>query len=179
MWPAFSFAMMEPMIQTARADLLLYTEDEKAAFIAMMSDTKVMKFVGNGPLSAADAEKLWEKLTLDFYPKGIETIWAVHSRDDGRYMGHASLRPRQDHPDEWEIGYILKESEWGTGLATEIARALVEYGFDLGFNDVYATVDDDHAASIRVLGKAGFCFLRHDYDESGRYSVFSVSRPRE
>jgi len=166
--------MLRPVIQTERADLALYSEDQEGSFIALMTDARVMKFVGDGPLSRDSAERLWEKLMLDFYPKGADTIWSVHSRNDGRYLGHASLRPRPDHPHEWEIGYILKESEWGTGLATEIARALVEYGFHLGLDAVFATVDDDHAASIRVLQKAGLSFSRYDFDESGRYSVFSV-----
>ena len=155
----------------------LYTPADKSRFVSLMSDADVMRFVGDGPLTPEAAEALWKKLIDDFYPKGDDTIWAVFSLQDESYIGHASIRPRPSYPDEWEIGYILERSEWGKGLATEIAMALVDYGFSkLGFEEVFATVDDDHEASISVLKKAGLRFLRHDFDDDGRYSVYVARR---
>lgn len=155
----------------------LYTDADKDRFFALMTDTAVMKHVGDGPLTKRGASELWNKLLFDFYPNGLNTIWALEAEADGRYLGHSMIRPRPEYPDEWEIGYILAEKEWGNGFATEAAHALVRYGFDeLNLETVFATVDDDNDPSIRVLTKAGLVFRRHDRDEQGRYSVYAIDR---
>lgn len=162
-------------LKTERISFHPYTEESEPEFISLMTDPAVMKHVGDGVLSETSARSLWRKLLFEMYPSGSDTIWRMSAVPDGRYIGHASIRPRPEHPDDWEIGYILKGEVWGKGLATEAARALVAFGFErLGLNEVFATVDDDNSASIRVLEKAGFKFLRFDFDDRGRYSVYSI-----
>ena len=56
---------------------------------------------------------------------------------------------------EPEIKYALLRSAWGRGLATEAARALLDFARDRGLPEVIATVDPQHGASQRVLAKAG------------------------
>ncbi len=161
---------------TEQFELRRYKEDDRELFINLFTDKEVMKFVGDGPLSRQAAGDLWWKLTKELYPSGQNTIWAVFSRSNNDYLGHSSLRPRPQNPDQWEIGYILRKEFWGNGYATEIAEAIVGCGMSsLGLATVFGTVDDDHKASIRVLEKAGFRFATYDYDESGRYSVYSTS----
>src|SRR5215203_4676893 len=102
---------------------------------------------------------LLKKFIESFYPQGIRTIWAVFAKKDSRYVGHAAIRPRPAKTEDWEISYMLKTEEWGKGFATEIARRLVEYGFDeLNLTEVVATIDDNNFASIKVVEKAGMSF---------------------
>ena len=138
-----------------------------------------MRHVGDGPLNKADASELWKKLTNEFYPHGKRTIWGAFLASDNHYIGHASIRPRPERQSDWEIVYILREQEWGKGLATEIAIALVDYGFRvLGLEEVFATVDDNHLKSHSVLNKAGMDFHRYEFDSAGRFSVFVIRRDR-
>lgn len=96
---------------------------------------------------------------------------------DSRFLGYASLRPRPTKSEQWEIVYVLKREEWGKGFATEIARRLIEFGFEqLNLSEIFATVDDDNFPSIRVLTKVGMKFFEFDYDEQGRYSVYSIKK---
>lgn len=53
-------------------------------------------------------------------------------------------------------GYILTESAWGRGLATEALRAVVEVAESLPLERLYATCHVEHEASRRVLEKCGF-----------------------
>jgi RimJ/RimL family protein N-acetyltransferase len=154
-----------------------YSTADRELFIDLVTDQKVMKYVGDGPLDGDAADKLWSKMMFEFYPSGQDTLWAVIAKEDRRYIGHSSIRPRPGYPDQWEIGYILRVDEWGSGYGTEIATELVRFGFEaLSLEAVYATVDDDHKVSHRVLEKAGFNFFGYDYDESGRYSVFRSTK---
>ena len=146
--------------------------------VSLFTDEKVMEHVGDGVMTLAAAEKLWDRLMNDFYPTGKDTIWGIFALDDGRYIGHASIRPRPSRPVDWEVGYMLRNMEWGKGFATEVCRALVDLGFEvLGIGTVFATVDDDHEPSIRVLKKSGFEFHSYDFDDQGRYSVYAANMP--
>ncbi len=78
--------------------------------------------------------------------------------------------------DDLEVGYILPQSMWGHGYATEIARALSEYGLNtLGRDRLIATVDVDHPPSLRVLEKIGMTILERVEDPDGPYLLCGIS----
>lgn len=165
-------------LETERLRFELYTDRDKIDFLDLLSDPVVMRFVDKGPLNSDQAESLWRKLMDEFYPAGVDTIWAVFAKDDGRYIGNASLRPRPERRSDWEIGYYLKPAEWGKGFATEIASRLVRYGFEVaGLNEIYATVDKENTGSIHVLEKCGLNFFRKEYDEKGVFFVYRMITP--
>lgn len=165
-------------IESERLAFSLYTERDKADFIDLLTDPDVMKYVDHGVLTTEQAESLWTKLMKEMYPKGVDTIWAVFAKDDGRFVGNASLRPRPEKQSEWEIGYYLKPGEWGKGFATEIANRLVQYGFaELNFREIFATVDTENEASRRVLEKAGMKLYRQEFDEQGVFCVYRIEQP--
>ena len=118
------------IIETERLIFTHYDEDLYEDFIHLFTDEEVMKYVDKGVLSRDAADALWHRLTREFYPRGIKTIWAVLARENGRFIANASIRPRPEKKDETEIGYMLMQAEWGKGYATEIARRLIELGFD-------------------------------------------------
>lgn len=135
-----------------------------------------MKHVDTGVFSQQKAEEIWLKLIENFYPNGITTIYGVFDKFDGHYIGHAAIRPRPTNKDEWEISYMLQIEEWGKGFATEIAGKLVEFGFnELNLNAVYATVDTDNYASIRILEKIGMKHIRDEYDEQGKFYLYGIT----
>ena len=70
----------------------------------------------------------------------------------GMHMTHAHQRA--------ELGYWIGVPFWGRGYATEAARAVVAFGFEmLGLNRIYAHHFAGNAASGRVLEKIG---MRHE-----------------
>ena len=164
-------------LETERLRLALYTDCDRCDFIDLLTDPVVMRHVDKGPLNTDQAETLWRKLMREFYSAGVDTIWAVFAKDDGRYIGNASLRPRPERQQDWEIGYYLKPAEWGNGFATEIASRLVRYGFDVaGLGELYATVDKENSRSIHVLEKCGLKFFRKEYDDKGVFFIYRLTR---
>jgi [ribosomal protein S5]-alanine N-acetyltransferase len=170
--PAFQFFDME----TERLIFRRYEEKDKSDFINLFTDEAVMKHVGDGVMTTEQAEAFWRKLLEKLYPQGFN-IWAVFALEDSLYVGHAGIYPRPSKKEDWELAYFLKRDAWGKGYATEIARKIIEYGFaELNLPEVFASVDDDHAASIKVLEKAGMTFSRYEFDEQGRFSIYSIKR---
>ena len=55
-----------------------------------------------------------------------------------------------------ELGYVLRRSAWGRGIATQAVKLTLARGFnDLSVVRIEAFVDPENSASIRVLEKAG------------------------
>ena len=163
-------------MKTERLVLRFYTEKDKADLIALFTDAAVMKHVGEGVLTEAQAEEWWQKLFEKLYPQDFN-IWAVFAKENLRYVGHAGIYPRPARKEDWEFVYFLRRDAWGKGYATEIARRIIQYGFeDLRLPEVFATVDDDHFASIRVLEKSGMKFKRFEFEDGERFSVYSTKK---
>jgi RimJ/RimL family protein N-acetyltransferase len=163
--------------QTERLIFTLYDESLHEDFIGLFTDEEVMKYVDRGVLSREASEALWHRLIDEFYPAGIDTIWAVRAKEDGRFVANASIRPRPEYRHEIEIGYVLAKPEWGKGYATEIAAKLIEYGFkEMKLDTLYATVDTGNANSIRVLEKCGMNLVRTEYDQDGKFYVYGIKK---
>lgn len=66
---------------------------------------------------------------------------------------------------ELRLGYLLAESAWGKGLATELLLGFVEWCKQNNVASVVGGVERENAASRRVLEKAGFrCYASADDD---------------
>lgn len=155
---------MPPTLRTSRLLLDAYTPEDEDAFVALFQDTRVSRWMGDGPASEADDRALFGRIFTKVYAQGLFDVWAV--RRGGLLVGHAEIK-RTDEVDGHEIVYALAPDAWGGGLGTELARALVRYGFEaLRLTEVHATVDARNAASLRLLGRIGFEHVR-DIEEDG------------
>ncbi|MFV2116278.1 GNAT family N-acetyltransferase [Micromonospora sp. LOL_025] len=167
--------MPTPVLHTDRLLLEPYRPDDAEDAVSLLADPEVGRFMGDGPLSAEEAGALFGRVFTKVYANDLFDVWAV--RRDGRYVGHAEIK-RTDQVDGHEIIYALAKPAWGAGLGTELARALVRYGFDtLGLPRVYATVADANHASLALLGKIGFVHERDiAEDDGGMTRVLVVDR---
>jgi ribosomal-protein-alanine N-acetyltransferase len=53
-----------------------------------------------------------------------------------------------------EVGYALIKSAWRKGYATELTRALIEWGFThISVNQLFAVINPENDASRQVLKK--------------------------
>ena len=84
----------------------------------------------------------------------------------GRYVGRCGLYPFRNsagviQPGEAFIAFYIGRAFWGQGIATEAGQAWIGYGFDqLGLRRIEAGVNVENAASIRVVEKLGFHWIR-------------------
>ena len=138
------------------------------------------RYLGNSGEPDPDIEHRRERLAriVARYPEwnGLG-LWAAVERDTDELIGCGELLPLEGGP-EVEVGYHLRRDRWGRGYATELARALVEHGFDrLGLERIVAVAYPENTASHRVLLKAGLTHhgRRHVFGHDLEY--FSIERP--
>jgi [ribosomal protein S5]-alanine N-acetyltransferase len=77
----------------------------------------------------------------------------VTDKSTGQFLGFGGLRSLVETP---ELVYHLHKRYWGQGLATELARGCLEYGFSQhGFDRIVAIAKPGNTASLRVMQKVG------------------------
>jgi ribosomal-protein-alanine N-acetyltransferase len=84
------------------------------------------------------------------------TVWAIEV--DGEAAGGIGIELHSDvERVSAEIGYWLGESVWGRGIATEALTAVTAEAFRrFEITRLFAVPFANHAASVRVLEKAGY-----------------------
>ncbi len=78
----------------------------------------------------------------------------LESRTDGALIGTSGLDFETAY--RASTGYIFAASYWGRGLATEALLAVADHADRLGVRRLHAHCHVGHAASARVLERAGF-----------------------
>jgi RimJ/RimL family protein N-acetyltransferase len=94
---------------------------------------------------------------------------AIVEKDSGLFIGWCGLDHRDKTKPHPVLFYLLKESYWGKGLATEAAGAVLRYAFgELGLARVDGAAAFDNLASKRVMEKLSMRYL--GLDEGGGHS---------
>lgn len=90
--------------------------------------------------------------------------WPIFSLKSGDLIGCCGLRPYGEEKNCYELGYHLREKFWGKGLATEAAKAAVDYAAAvLKAESLFAGHHPENSASKKVLEKLGFRYVGDTY----------------
>ncbi|MFI9103630.1 GNAT family N-acetyltransferase [Streptomyces fildesensis] len=165
---------MTPALRTERLLLTPYVPEDEEGFVALFQDTRVSRWMGDGPASEAADRALFGRIFTKVYAQDLFDVWAV--RRDGLLVGHAEIKPT-DVSGGHEIIYALAPAAWGSGLGTEVAEAVIAYGFDtLGLTQVHATVAATNTASLTLLDRIGFEQVRDVTEDDGSTTRVLVRR---
>ena len=168
-------------LTTSRLLLRRWREDDLPAMAAINADPEVMRWIGDGtPIddgataaATARAEQHWE--THGF------GLFAVEIRATGELAGFTGLNTPYSLPEVLpavEIGWRLARQHWGRGIATEAARAALDFGFtDRGLDRIVSIHQLGNDASGRVMQKLGMHLDREITDNRGRpVRIHTISR---
>ncbi|MDT0449102.1 GNAT family N-acetyltransferase [Streptomyces hesseae] len=148
-----------PRLTTPRLTLRRWREDDVEPMAAINADPEVMRWIGDGSVRdraetvarIAAWEREWEE-----YGVGL---FAVEDRESGRFVGFAGLSVPTFLPEilpAVEIGWRFGKDFWGRGLATEAARAVLDFALrDRGLArlvSVHAVGNDASEGVMRKLG---------------------------
>ncbi len=120
------------------------------------SDSEVMYRIGDGkPFERIEQAEKFLVWVFSSQKENGFSRWALAEKESGKIIGSCGFALLNNG--EVELGYLLARDYWGRGLATEAAKACAKYGFEkLGFENVVALTDIDHAETHGVLKKVGF-----------------------
>ena len=171
----------EPVvIETDRLLLRRLTMDDLDALAALYGDPQVRRYFPDGTQSREQTREELEWIIDVYYGQYGYGLWATILKESGAFIGRCGLLPWQiEGRTEVEVAYLLDRSYWGRGLATEAARAIVDYAFTtLSVRRLICMFDPDNDASRRVAAKVGMTLLWDDHvDKYGLSHVYAIQRP--
>ncbi len=131
---------------------LLDPDRDGSALLAIFGDEDCCIYLA-GPANRSVSETV--SMLRQWNEGAEETTWAIVETGDGNALGRATLIPRGR--DVWEVGVMLCPAAQGRGLATKALAEIIDHGFEkLGARRIFADVDVENLASVRLFERLGF-----------------------
>lgn len=169
---------MTIILETQRLLLRHFVLSDLDHLFAFYSDPEVIKFIPDAPNTYGETKEELEWF-MNGHPKFPELgLWATIYKETGDFIGRCGLLPWTiDEQSEVEVAFALSKAYWGQGLATEVAQALVDYGFEhLQLSRLICLIDHGNQASIRVATKIGMTFEKEGEDKIGAFLVYAMNK---
>lgn len=156
---------MTPVLRTERLEFLPYRAEHEDAFVALLRDEEVCRWMGQDRVPEEDIRALFRVILTDVYPQQRFDIWGLWH--EGTFVGHAEVK-RTGNVDGHELVVALAPGHWGKGMGTEAVRGLVRHAADnLGLKEVYGMVGAENEASLALARRLGFRPVRDVVGDDG------------
>jgi RimJ/RimL family protein N-acetyltransferase len=176
--------MTEPScwLTTERLALRRFTPADIDWLVELYSDRDVTRHLG-GVKTRAQTQAFLETRVLQYYDENPGLgIWMTVERARGERIGFHLLNHVRGES-IIQVGFALAKSAWGAGLASEMAAALLRYGFlDLNLPRIAGIANLGNHASQNVLRKIGLerrgerALAHPDYAAEGAMAWFERDR---
>jgi ribosomal-protein-alanine N-acetyltransferase len=159
------------MIETERLQLIACN---KMHFGALLESEQAL-----ADLLGAEQAENWLVFpeTLDFIPQAVRMLesnpqilrWGMQiflKKDENKIIGNGGFKGVPDAEGMVEIGYAISPSYENQGLATEAARAMIDYAFswsNVRMVDAHTLAEEN--ASGKILQKCGMKKIGEKHDE--------------
>src|SRR6266511_1497306 len=145
---------------------------------ALYCNPEITKYIPDAPRSREEAREELE-WHMNGHPRFPELgLWATIHKETGKFIGRCGLLPWTiDERQEVEVAYTIAREYWGQGLATEAAKAILNYGFEqLNLSRLVSLIDAENIASQKVAEKIGMAFEKEAQDKLGPFPIYSINK---
>lgn len=144
-------------IKTERLLLRRFTMDDgQDIFDRWSGSPENTRFVMASPHQSVEDTRQMLQDILGHYGDKDFYMWAIVFQD--QLAGYICGNELNEAIKGICIGYCISKPCWNQGIATEAAKAVVQYFFELGFNRVFSYHNPLNPASGMVMQKAGMSF---------------------
>jgi len=144
------------VILTERLRLAPLTVEDAEEMSAVLGDARMYEFTGGDPPSLDQLRERYRRLVVGHSADGSQQWlnWIVRVAADDVAVGVMQATVADDGSSAdvaWEVGVPWQ----GRGIASEAARAVVEWLVGQGVGTITAYIHPEHQASGRVAARAG------------------------
>ncbi len=152
--------------------------DDLDEFAAIAGNPQTAEMMDNGEPLSREQTGRWIEVSLENYEIRGWGCFAITTKESDHLIGFGGFARPPDRPGIVELIYAFPPEHWGRGYATEVARAIVQAGFnDFGMTRIEATIDPRNSASRRVLEKIGMT-PAGTLDEDGvEIEIYAIEKP--
>jgi ribosomal-protein-alanine N-acetyltransferase len=170
-------------LETERLSLGEFTAADETAIHSYGSDSEVTRFTSWGPNTPEMTHAVLHSWLEDQknWPRGSIAL-GVELKSESRLIGGTGFAQIDNETGTGTFGYVLHKDYWGRGFATEITRAVLQFGFEqLNLHRIVAECFAENRPSFHVLEKSGLrreglfrkaIQKRGDWHDLYLYSIF-------
>lgn len=164
------------MLETNRLILRNWQDSDLPEFARMNSDARVMEFFPS-TLTSIESDILADKIRKHFQENGFG-LWAVEVKGGAKFIGFIGLSiPKftAHFTPCVEIGWRLSLPHWGKGYATEGAKTVLQYGFDvLKLPEIVSFTTTGNKKSQNVMQRIG---MHHNPEDDFDHPLLAEGHP--
>ncbi|REL29997.1 GNAT family N-acetyltransferase [Thalassotalea euphylliae] len=161
--------------ETKRLLVRPLNSQDKALFVEMHTNEKIMKYTGGAVSSEAAHAKFVTSLRLNQI-KGIQfKTWTIVSLQSNSPIGFQVLYKTDELPNDQavEIGIMIARHAQGKQIPEEAMGGLMQFAFSyLNIEKIIARFSKQNIATKRFVKKLGFVFDDNLEEDDSRYSYF-------
>ncbi len=145
-----------PTIETSRLVLRPWELTDAPAIYRYRANPEIYRYMRTEPPASQDTVEESIRRWLGLRTEDRTPIWVITLKESTRVVGLVAFVELDRVHSSGRLSYEVAREQWGNGIATEAARAVLSYGFGtIGLNRIDAYCWAGNAASRRVLEKTG------------------------
>jgi len=172
---------MTTQIETNRIILRNFVESDAPAVFEFNSNLEVQKYTGDEIITSLErAKELITRVSQADYDTYGYGRWAAVYKPENKVIGFAGLKYLPEIA-ETDIGFRFLPQYWGKGIATEVSKEIIKYGFEtLNLEQIVGVAMPENIGSNKVLEKIGLSLFKVDgyHGDDGQYNWYRM-RKRE
>jgi RimJ/RimL family protein N-acetyltransferase len=142
-----------------------------------LGDAETMRFYPH-PFSRDESED-WILRNIKRYEDDGFGLYAIEDKETGEFLGNCGpVRQFVEGAPETELGWHIKRSHWGRGIAPEAGAACRDHAFEeLGQRRLISLIQPVNVPSQRVAEKIGMKVEREVMYAGLPHLVYALSSP--
>lgn len=154
------------IFETERLVIRQFKAFDKVAFFDMMGNPNVMNPIPQNVFTKEESDEKLVELISYYKSNSEKKIWAISFKNNTELIGLCGLIINNENDNE--IAYRFREKFWNYGYGTEIAKGLINFGFEkLNFQLITADAFISNKNSIKIIEKF-MTFDKEFYNEKDK-----------
>ena len=165
------------ILTTSRLRLEPFRDEHLAGLNAVNRDPQVMRYLTGKPESIEDTAAVIARVKLRWAEWGF-SWWSLVERETNQIIGAGCLQYLAGNTaNPLELGWRLRQDKWHQGFASEAAREMARFAFDvIGAPQLCAVCHLDNTASARVMQRLGMQYRGIEFHYAMNCSVYGMTR---
>ena len=164
-------------LRTARLDLRPLTPPDLDALHRLLTQPGVRRYLLDDEVIPREQAQFFIDTSVASFDASGYGLWGAATKGHDALIGFCGFW-RFHEPPQLELLYGLGDDHRGQGLATEMAVAMIRYGFDtLRFDRIEASTDAPNVASVAVMERAGMTFWKRELTSGLDTVYYAIQAP--
>ncbi|MBK7668878.1 MAG: GNAT family N-acetyltransferase [Sphingobacteriaceae bacterium] len=173
-----------PTLTTNRLVLRQITVEDAPELFFQRTDERVMKYIERPRPKDINDTITFINTISDLRDKNEIITWGIALKENPKLIGTVVyLNFKKEHY-RAEFGYALHPDYWRKGIMDEVAKAVIDYGFNvMKLHSIEANINPENIASQKLLEKHKFvkeAYFKENFFWQGKFldsAIYSLLNP--